>query len=48
MIDNAIAVLVIAFAVIWGLVVSIFIAICILFCWDYCVSKQKTARNSKK
>ena len=47
MIDTIIAVFVIGFAVLWGIIVSAFICICALLYWDYRVSKQKTARNRK-
>lgn len=48
MIDTILALFVIAFAIVWGILISAFIALGILFCWDYCVQKQKSARNRKK
>ena len=47
MIDTVIALLVIAFAVFWGCILSIFFGVVILIYWDYCVSKQKATRNRK-
>lgn len=48
LVDNIIALLVIVFAIIWGLILSVFFGVFLLISWDYCVSKQKTIRNRKK